>query len=64
VREGGGDDPVLWLVPAQHCPFAPGRVVCVEQVVVGALPVPDLPAGVPELLYPMDEDAERFFRTR
>jgi hypothetical protein len=47
VRGTGGDDPPAGQVPPLHLPVPQARVPWVCELGVGALPVPDLPAGVP-----------------
>lgn len=49
VGEGLGPDPLPGVVPAHPGLIAAGDVVDVEQDLVFALLVPDLPAGVPGL---------------
>jgi hypothetical protein len=46
VRWAGGDDPVSGSVPAHDVAVAEGGVGGIDEFVVGAPAVPDLPAGV------------------
>ena len=59
MRRPGGDDPSVGQVPPLHALVAEGHVAWVGEFGVGALPVPDLPAGVPGIGQDRGDRAQR-----